>query len=178
MGVLMATKIGNSGMEYTFKKIDTGNRYSNCKRLTVSNSQTKEIIFTLSTKCGLSAPPAVQKTFYGFDDRYYHASFATGSFGKSLIIGQVTPSGAVIHLTNRTIIKRISFYPVYTEGIKEPEVLKPIIKAPTIPPVSASPTVISIIAPPVTTKEEISWIEKIKNLLTKMKTWMINLLNR
>lgn len=166
MVALMYIKLQSSGFEYEIVKI--GNRYSKARKITVRNIATQEVLFTLNQDAKASTPAAVSKTFYGLNDRYYHIKLAGRVRGDKDMIGQVTPSGAILG-NDRTILGNISFYPIYTEGLKEPETIKP----PALPPLSTEPTFIGFrdAQDYYMPKKDVSWLKKIMN-------WIINLLNK
>lgn len=182
MGVLMVL-IGGSGFKYIETPTNGWNNHVK-KTVTVKNATNDEIAFILKTDTYKRYNATASKTFFGFDNRYYHIIV----YWNAVKWGQIQSDGSVIQ-KDRTVLTHLDFYPMGVTpttvpkiGIIPPTVpkIEPVIKPPAVPAVSAVPTITGFkdaekYMPEV---EEILWIKKIKNLLQKLKTWMINLLNR
>ena len=169
----MATKIGNSGFEYTTHNNSSKRQKGlNC---TIKDTKTDKILTTLVGKGtfwgrkGSTSPGSTpSKKFLGYDERWYYVEV---SGGNTVNWGTITSSGAVIK-SDRSMLRHINFYPLYIktapimipgEPIKTKEPVKPAVK-PQITTISPKPE----IKPEV---KEISWWKKIIN-------WIIKILNR
>lgn len=169
------TLIGGSGFKYS-ETPTNGNNNSVKKTVTIKNATTDETAFVLKTDTYKRYNATASKTFFGFDNRYYHIIV----YWNKVRWGQIQSDGSVIQ-KDRTVLTYLDFYPMEVTPTTVPDTLPIIVKPTVIPAVSAIPAFTGFkeaeeyYLPKV---EEISWLKKIENLLTKMKTWIINLLNR
>ena len=168
--------IGNSGFEY---ELTSPSQWG--QKMVVRNIQTGTQLFTIQNKLGVTAPPAVSNTFLGLDNRYYFVNVRGWRRNLKTMVGQVTPSGAIVDVNTRAIIHHINFYPFYNEGIsKAPEPVKTIPKTPEpIKTVIEYPitTLIKTMSD-INTPEVETWMMKINKLIDQIVLMINNLLKR
>ena len=168
--------VGNSGFEY---EITSPSQWGH--KMVVRNIQTGIQLFMIQNKLRVTTPPAVSKTFLGLDNKYYFVNVGVNRRDLKTMVGQVTPSGAIVDVNTRTIIHHINFFPFYNEGIsKTPEPVKIVPKTPQpIKTVIDHPiTTLLTTIPDIKTSVNETWIMKINKLMDQIILMINNLLKR